>query len=201
MTDIHSICVYCGSSDGNNGSYKHKAEILGKAMADAGIRLVYGGGNRGIMGAVARAAFENGGEVVGIIPKFLVKHEWHKDGVHEVGKVIFTEDMHERKHLMFENSDAFVALPGGIGTLEELVEVLTWSQLGRHNKPIAVANIDNFWSPLMRLFDHMHEEGFFHSSALVKPLIIDKAEDILPVILTEAARIKSTGDSDIIEKL
>lgn len=201
MLEIRSICVYCGSSDGNNSAHKLQAEILGKAMAKAGIKLIYGGGNRGIMGAIARSAFENGGEVVGIIPKFLVAHEWHKDGVHEVGEVIFTEDMHERKHMMFEKSDAFVALPGGIGTLEELVEVLTWSQLGRHNKPIAVANIDNFWTPLLSLFDHMSDEGFFHSSALVKPLIIDQAEDILPAILDEAARIKSTGDAETIAKL
>ncbi len=201
MTEIRSVCVYCGSSDGNNVVHKKQAEILGKALADAKIKLVYGGGNRGIMGAVARAAFENGGEVIGIIPKFLVAHEWHKDGVHEVGEVIFTEDMHERKHLMFEKSDAFVALPGGIGTLEELVEILTWSQLGRHNKPIAVANIDNFWTPLMNLFDHMDNEGFFHSSALVKPLIVDRAEDILPEILAKAAQVKPTGDTDTIAKL
>ncbi len=201
MTEIRSVCVYCGSSDGANPAHKKQAEILGKALADANIKLVYGGGNRGIMGAVARAAFENGGEVVGIIPKFLVAHEWHKDGVHEVGEVILTEDMHERKHLMFEKSDAFVALPGGIGTLEELVEILTWSQLGRHNKPIAVANIDNFWTPLMNLFDHMDNEGFFHSSALVKPLIVDRAEDILPEILAKAAQIKPAGDTDTIAKL
>ncbi len=109
--------------------------------------------------------------------------------------------MHERKHLMFDQSDAFVALPGGIGTLEELVEVLTWSQLGRHNKPIVIANIDNFWSPLLRLFDHMGEEGFFHTKALAPPLVLESGKEIIPAILAEARRIKSTADQNIIRRM
>lgn len=201
MTEIRSICVYCGSSNGHNETFQQQAEVFGRALAEAGIRLVYGGGNRGIMGAVARAASENGGEVTGIIPQFLIEHEWHKNENLELGEVIVTENMHQRKHLMFEKSDAFVALPGGIGTLEELVEVLTWSQLGRHNKPIVMANIDQFWSPLIKLTDHMSEEGFFHSAALVRPLVIEQAKDILPAILREAERIKATVDDAIIDKL
>ncbi len=201
MTEIRSICVYCGSSDGLNGANKDAAKIFGKAIAEANIKLVYGGGSRGIMGAVAGSAVENGGEVTGIIPEFLVQHEWHKNQHLAGSEIILTDDMHQRKHLMFDKSDAFVALPGGIGTLEELVEVLTWSQLGRHTKPIAIANIDNFWSPLMTLFDHMQDEGFFHSAALAKPLVIDRAEDILPVILDEAKRIATSGDAEIIEKM
>ncbi len=206
MSKIRSICVYCGSSDGINSTNKDAAIILGRAIAAAGIRLVYGGGSRGIMGAVARAAAEGGGKVTGIIPEFLIQHEWHKNQHLENSEIILTKDMHQRKHMMFEKSDAFVALPGGIGTLEELVEVLTWSQLGRHNKPIAIANIDNFWSPLMTLFNHMQDEGFFHSAALARPLIIDRAEDILPTILTEAGlndvgRINTEGDAGIIERM
>lgn len=201
MSKIRSICVYCGSSDGTNPAYQTAGEILGGALAKSGTRLVYGGGNRGIMGAVARATMAQGGEVTGIIPEFLVRHEWHKGQSLEISETIKTKNMHERKHLMFEKSDAFVALPGGIGTLEELVEILTWSQLGRHNKPILMANIDDFWSPLMRLFDHMEEEGFFHSSALVRPLVIANAEEILPAIMQEAKRIKAAGDTAIIDKL
>ncbi len=174
-------------------------------MAQSGIRLVYGGGNRGIMGAVAQAVLENNGNVTGIIPEFLIEHEWHKEwrANCEIDKtdLIRTKDMHERKHLMFNHSDAFVALPGGIGTLEELVEIMTWSQLGRHNKPIAIANIDDFWSPLMKLFAHMGDEGFFHSSALVRPLVIDQASEILPAILADADQANARGEAEIIQRL
>ena len=124
-------------------------------MAEAGIRLIWGGGAVGLMGTVARAVLDHGGRVTGIIPQFLVDRELAFDGADEM---IVTDDMHVRKRQMFERADAFVALPGGIGTLEELVEQMTWAQLGRHRKPILIANIAGFWDPLLALIDHMRDE-------------------------------------------
>src|SRR3954471_20103107 len=136
MTVIRSICVYCGLSPGKDPAFIATAQAFGKIMAREGVALVYGGGSRGLMGAVAKSVHENGGTVVGVIPEFLQARELAFAGADEL---IVTADMHTRKQIMFERADAFVALPGGIGTLEELVEQLTWSQLGRHKKPIAIA--------------------------------------------------------------
>ena len=154
---IAHICVYCGSGKGRNPAYATAARQLGKSLAKAGIGLVYGGGSLGLMGEVARSTLKHGGHVTGIIPKFLSARERM---LTDVDELIVTEDMHERKMMMFNKADAFVALPGGIGTLEELVEQLTWSQLGRHKKPIVLANIDGFWSPFMSLLSHMNAETF-----------------------------------------
>ena len=134
---------------------------LGKALAESGIRLVYGGGSIGLMGAVATSVLDHGGTVTGIIPGFLTARE---NALKRVQELIVTPDMHERKRLMFEHSDAFVALPGGIGTLEELVEQLTWQQLGRHSKPVLLANIEGFWEPLLALLAHMRETQFIRAS-------------------------------------
>ena len=168
MTDspslIRSVCVYCGSSSGTNGAYVESAALLGKTLAQAGIRLVYGGGDSGLMGAAARGALSVGGKVTGIIPEFLVQLEQSKGTVGLDGaEMIVVPDMHTRKQKMFEQADAFVALPGGIGTLEELVEIMTWAQLGRHVKPMGVLNTDDFWSPLLSLLDHMKSSGFLHN--------------------------------------
>ena len=146
MSEIKTVCVYCGSGPGTNPRFVEAAIAFGKELAENGIGLVYGGGSIGLMGAVANAVLDHGGAVTGIIPEFLTQQGNRADRVQEL---IVTDDMHERKRLMFERSDAFVALPGGIGTLEELVEQLTWQQLGRHNKPILLANIDGFWEPLL----------------------------------------------------
>jgi uncharacterized protein (TIGR00730 family) len=129
---IRNICVYCGSNAGTNPAYATAALQLGQSMADAGIGLVYGGGGLGLMGELARSVLAHGGRVTGIIPAFLSKKERM---LRDVTELIVVDDMHQRKKLMFDKSDAFVALPGGIGTLEELVEQLTWAQLGRHSKP------------------------------------------------------------------
>ncbi|GLK80661.1 cytokinin riboside 5'-monophosphate phosphoribohydrolase [Methylopila turkensis] len=161
------------------------AASLGRALARAGVGLVYGGGNIGLMGAVARAALEAGGHVTGIIPQFLVDREVMLADVQEL---LVTADMHERKRLMFERSDAFVALPGGVGTLEELVEQMTWAQLGRHDKPILIADFDGFWSPLLTLLEHMTTEGFIRPGFTVPYVVADKVEDILP-LLNEAASV------------
>ncbi len=172
------LCVYCGSSPGQNPAHGRAARLLGRALAEAGIGLVYGGGSLGLMGEVARTVLEAGGHVTGVIPEFLIREEIMLEGVSEL---IVTSNMHERKMSMFELSDGFCALPGGIGTLEELVEVATWAQLGQHVKPIIVANIDGYWDPLMELIGHMREEGFFRSSTEVRFDAVDKAEQIVPM--------------------
>jgi uncharacterized protein (TIGR00730 family) len=186
MTDIKTVCVYCGSGPGTNPHFIEAAQAFGKALAENGVGLVYGGGSIGLMGAVAAATLEHGGLVTGIIPDFLVKREHAMTGAQEM---IVTHDMHERKRLMFERSDAFVALPGGIGTLEELVEQLTWQQLGRHSKPILLANIDGFWEPLMDLLTHMRSTAFIRPTLSVDILKAERVEDILPKLRAAAAQV------------
>ena len=193
VTPIRSICVYCGSGDGKNPAYKKAAETLGHAMASQGIGLVYGGGSLGLMGEVARTVLKHRGRVTGIIPEFLSEKERMLKDVQEL---IVTDDMHQRKRLMFERSDAFVALPGGIGTLEELVEQLTWAQLGRHNKPIILANIDGFWQPLLSLLAHMRGEAFIRTGLEVRFVTVDRAEDIVP-----AAQAAASGKPEDAAKL
>lgn len=147
-------------------------------IADKGVRLVYGGGTKGIMGAVAQSVHENEGQVTGIIPRFLLNSEAAHEPEKYCSEVVVTDTMHERKHEMFERSDAFIALPGGIGTLEELVEIMTWAQLGRHTKPIAVLNTDDFWRPLINLYAHMEDAGFIHSSKRVSLNIIENMDQL-----------------------
>lgn len=174
---VRAVCVYCGSGHGESPAYTEGAQLLGRALAEAGIGLVYGGGGLGLMGEVARATLEAGGKVTGIIPEFLTERE-HM--LREVTDLVVTADMHERKKLMFERSDAFVALPGGIGTLEELVEQLTWSQLGQHSKPIVIANIADFWSPFLNLLDHMRNQAFIRKGLEVGYGVVTSADEIVP---------------------
>ncbi|MGV3551723.1 LOG family protein [Rhizobium sp.] len=197
---IRSICVYCGSQPGRNADYMEAGRALGRSIAEHGLKLVYGGGTRGIMGAVSSGVMSSGGRVTGIIPEFLMDKEASKHSLSALTEVIVTQDMHERKHKMFEQSDAFVTLPGGIGTLEEIVEIMTWGQLGRHKKPMVFANINGFWDPMMDLLKHMADEGFIHTSHLVKPMVIDRIEDIVPAIL-EAGRSSPEGDAATLEKM
>ena len=185
MSKIKTICVYCGSGPGTNHRFIDAAIALGKALAENGIRLVYGGGSIGLMGAVATSVLDHGGTVTGIIPDFLTSRE---NALKRVQEMIVTPDMHERKRLMFERSDAFVALPGGVGTLEELVEQLTWQQLGRHTKPVLLANIDGFWEPLLALLAHMRETEFIRPSLSLDILKAERVEDILPRLRAAAAR-------------
>jgi uncharacterized protein (TIGR00730 family) len=186
MSKIKTICVYCGSGPGTNPRFLEAAIALGKAIAENGIRLVYGGGSVGMMGAVASAVLDHGGAVTGIIPDFLRRSE---HALNRVQEMIVTPDMHERKRLMFERSDAFVALPGGIGTLEELVEQLTWKQLGRHEKPVLLANIDHFWEPLLSLLSHMRATQFIRSGLSVEILKAERVEEILPRLRAAVARV------------
>lgn len=199
---IKSICVYCGSHPGHDPSYIAAGRALGKAIAAHGLRLVYGGGMRGIMGAVASGVLDNGGLVTGIIPEFLIDKEATRQSLGQVDELIVTKDMHARKHTMFERSDAFVTLPGGIGTLEEIVEIMTWGQLGRHEKPMVFANIGNFWDPMLSLIDHMRSEGFIHHGHLVQPMVIDDVQDIVPAIIDRASkRAPTSGEEAVIAKL
>jgi uncharacterized protein (TIGR00730 family) len=192
MRAIRSICVYCGSGQGTDPVFTAAARVLGHMMAEAGIRLVYGGGRIGLMGEVARSVLDAGGTVTGIIPKFLKAREVMLADAQELHVV---EDMHARKKLMFDKADAFIALPGGIGTLEELVEQLTWAQLGRHEKPILIANINGFWRPLLSLLAHMRESGFVRPGLEVKYLVAERIEDALEMLLA-AARMEAPQDEE-----
>ena len=201
MSSIRSVCVYCGSSPGRNGLYLEAGTTLGRAIADAGLRLVYGGGTKGIMGAVAAGAAERGGRIIGIIPRFLIRKEAGEHAPQALDEFVVVENMHERKHRMFEESDAFVALPGGVGTLEEIVEIMTWAQLGRHRKPIVFANIAGFWNPMLALIDHMRAEGFVHTGHLVQPIVVDDAAGIVPALLAAGEPQPSEGDQAVIGKM
>ena len=201
MSSIRSVCVYCGSSPGRNGLYLEAGTTLGRAIADAGLRLVYGGGTKGIMGAVAAGAAERGGRIIGIIPRFLIRKEAGEHSPQHLDEFVVVENMHERKHRMFEESDAFVALPGGVGTLEEIVEIMTWAQLGRHRKPIVFANVAGFWNPMLALIDHMRAEGFVHTGHLVQPIVVDDAAGIVPALLAAGEPQQSEGDQAVIGKM
>jgi uncharacterized protein (TIGR00730 family) len=193
MSRIKSICVYCGSGPGTNPAFMEAARRFGRILAENRIRLVYGGGSAGLMGACAEAVLDHGGYVTGIIPEFLTDREHMLMRAQER---IITRDLHERKRLMFERADAFVALPGGVGTLEELVEQLTWAQLGRHRKPILIANIDHFWDPLCALLDHMEKLQFIRAGLNINLLVAERIEDVLPKVL-EAARDLSEPDKEM----
>jgi uncharacterized protein (TIGR00730 family) len=183
MALLTSVCVYCGASPGRDPIYAEAAESFGRLLAEAGVRLVYGGGSVGLMGIVARSVLTHGGAVSGIIPQFLKDREIMLDAVPDL---VVTADMHERKRLMFERADAFVALPGGIGTLEETVEMMTWAQLGRHAKPVLLVNISGFWDPLVQLLGHMDGQGFLHRDFLADArepyLTCDRVEEVIPTL-------------------
>jgi uncharacterized protein (TIGR00730 family) len=194
MSKIKAICVYCGSSPGTDPAFMRTAREFGKILAENNVRLVYGGGSIGLMGAIASSVIEHGGTATGIIPEFLTAKEQPRRLAQEQ---IITRDMHERKRTMFDRADAFVALPGGLGTLEELVEQMTWAQLGRHKKPILIANINRFWDPLLTLIDHMRRLGLVPSPVRgVELLVADRVEDILPK-LRDAARSVSPAETEL----
>jgi uncharacterized protein (TIGR00730 family) len=158
---IKSVCVYCGSRAGAMPAYEQAATAIGHVIAENGWRLVYGAGDVGLMGAVARAAQSAGGDTFGVIPAHLVAWEVGKT---DLTRYVVTETMHERKKVMFMNADAILVLPGGAGSLDELFEVLTWRQLGLHNKPVLVLNIEGYWTPLLALIDHVIAQGFADAS-------------------------------------
>ncbi len=185
MSAIRNVCVYCGSGNGNDAQFGDAAEELGRALAAAGVGLVYGGGGEGLMGRLARSTLAAGGYVTGIIPNFLVRKEHALTAAQEM---IVVDTMHERKQAMFDRADAFVALPGGVGTLEELVEQLTWAQLNRHMKPVLLADIGGFWRPLLALFAHMRLTGFIREGFDLRYLVAERIEDVLPMLRAAAER-------------
>ena len=196
---IRKICVYCGSGPGTDPAFVAAARAFGKILAQNNIGLVFGGGSVGMMGELAHTVVENGGQVTGIIPEFLMARE---HALQTTQGLIVTRDMHERKRKMFELADAFVALPGGVGTLEELVEQLTWVQLGRHRKPVLAANIEGFWEPLCALLEHMKTLEFIRGDLSFDLLVADNVEDILPMLQKAAgavpadAKEMTTADAD-----
>ena len=195
MTKPHAICVFCGSRTGKHASYEKAASDLGEMLADHGIRLVYGGGSIGLMGVLARAAHAGGGTVSGVIPQSLATIELHYT---QADESVITENMHERRHEMYVRADAFVVLPGGVGTLEETLEVLSWAYLGIHTKPIILLNIEGYWDPLIGLFQHCIDQGFSDPSLMDGPqsaqlLVTDQVSEILPLI--EQALSYQTADS------
>jgi uncharacterized protein (TIGR00730 family) len=179
MSKISNVCVYCGSSPGNNPRFVEAATDFGRILAENKINLVYGGGSFGLMGALATSVLDHGGTVTGIIPEALVARE---RALKRVQEMVVTRDMHERKRLMFERSDAFVALPGGIGTLEELVEQLPWAQLAHHKKPIVLCSIDSFWTPLLVALTRMAAAGFVYNSGILDDVVSTDVAGILPLI-------------------
>ena len=194
---LQNICVYCGSGAGRNPAFVKAARNLGRMLAAARVGLVYGGGSLGLMGEIARSVLRHGGHVTGIIPGFLSERE-HM--LLEAQELIVVDDMHQRKQLMFAKSDAFVALPGGLGTLEEFVEQLTWSQLGRHRRPIVLANIEAFWNSLLIQFERMESEGFIRPGLDLNVLVVDRVEDIIPAIERALAHPAARVEADVSAK-
>jgi uncharacterized protein (TIGR00730 family) len=190
---VDSVCVFCGSSDAADPAYLRAAASLGKALAAADLKMIYGGGGVGLMGACARAAHDAGGRVLGIIPDFLVGRERALESVEHV----VVSNMHERKMLMFERSDAFVVLPGGVGTLEEAVELLSWRRLDLHAKPVVFYNPGGFWRPLFDLFQHTVDARLTPPEFMNAWTSVERVEDLIPTLLAAtpdtAPRVARTG--------
>jgi uncharacterized protein (TIGR00730 family) len=184
---MKSLCVYCGSRPGKDPAFEEAAIAIGKEAARRGCRIVYGGGKMGLMGATAGAARDAGGDVFGVIPDFLVELEGILEGVDH--KIVDT--MHERKMLMFEESDAILTLPGGIGTLEELIEVLSWARLALHRKPIIVLNLNGFWTPLQQLFEHVVSQGFADKELLNDTVFVSSVDEVFPAAEQQLLRAKA----------
>ena len=180
MKQIKSVAVYCASSNKIRPSYIAHAERLGAELAAAGIRLVYGDGGIGLMAAVAKGCLDAGGEVTGVIPRFMVEQGWNNPRSTET---IVTETMHERKATICDICDAMVALPGGIGTFEELLECLTWKQLGLHSNPVVILNVDGYYDRLLSCIDLMVEEQMMRAIHKEMYVVVTRAEDVLPAIM------------------
>lgn len=180
MAAIKSLCVFCGASDAVDPAYRAAATTLGTSMAEAGIELVFGGGQIGLMGLLSRAVAQGGGKVFGVIPRHL--HRSEIGGRHALGELHVVETMHERKALMFSRSDAIAVLPGGLGTLDETFEVLTWKQLGLHDKPIVIVDVKGYWGPLIHQIDRVVATGFAPRASLDLMRIVATPEEVLPLL-------------------
>ena len=176
---VLSVCVFCGARPGKNPRYSEDATAVGEMLAQNGWRLVYGAGDVGLMGATARAAQDAGGDTFGVVPKHLMSLEVGKK---DLTRFVVTENMHERKKVMYMNSDAIVVLPGGAGSLDEFFEVLTWRQLGLHAKPIFLLNTEGYWTPLIQLMDHVIDQGFADASLKDFMQPIDNVQDLMIVL-------------------
>lgn len=179
MTAITSLCVFCGSKVGTDPACREAALELGRLMADRGVRLVYGGGGIGLMGVLSDAVIERGGEVLGVIPDFLVRYEVANP---RIAETVITGSMHERKQQMFELSDGFVVLPGGLGTLDEAIEVITWKQLQLHAKPVVVVNVGGYWEPLKALVKGVIAGGFAHPGVGDLFTVVDGVKDVFEAL-------------------
>lgn len=175
MTTITSLCVFCGSKTGHDPAYARAAETLARQLCARGVRLIYGGGGIGIMGRLTEAVLQGGGKVTGVIPEFLLQYEV---GNPDIDELIVVESMHERKRTMFERADGFVIMPGGLGTLDEAFEILTWKQLQLHKKPIVLVNVGGYWDPFAAMIDAIIDSGFAHPAAKELISIVDGVDDI-----------------------
>ena len=194
MAKISSVCVFCGSSNRVAPKYLKCAAEFSRLCANAGIKIIFGGGRIGLMGALADGALNQGGEVTGVIPHFLDKVEiTHRTTT----EIIITNDMHERKAKMAERADAFVVLPGSVGTLEEAFEVMSWTQLRQINKPIVIANIFNYWQPVIDLLDHMVEEKFLSPEHRGLVTLVNSTSDIMPTLGIDINFQKNLANRDI----
>ncbi|WNJ20969.1 TIGR00730 family Rossman fold protein [Pontibacter sp. G13] len=173
---MQHICVFCGANSGGDPVYREVAQALGQVLADRSIELIYGAGNVGLMGIIADQVLASGGQVKGVIPNFLMQKEVGHTGIQEL---ILTDTMHERKQIMADLSDGFIAMPGGMGTMDELCEILTWGQLGLHNKPIGILNVDGYFTPLLEFFDSMVEKKFLHPKNRAMVLSHTDPEELL----------------------
>mgnify|MGYP003853550423 CR=1 FL=1 len=182
MSEKKSICVFCGSSGKVDQAYRNAATNFGTLIGERGYDLVYGGGRVGLMGLTADAALAAGASVTGVIPKFLEDYEVGHRGLNEL---IITDNMHDRKRIMYEKADAFVILPGGLGTMDETFEVITWTQLGLSRKPVVLANVNGFWDPLVALFDHFVATSFARPENRSIIQVANTLEDVFPFV-TEA---------------
>lgn len=194
MTRLTALCVYCGSSGKVRDSHLSAARKLGELAAAQGVDIVFGGGRVGLMGALAEGALAAGGRVVGIIPRHLEELEV---GLRSASEYIVVDSMHSRKQMMAERADAFCALPGGLGTLDETFEIITWRQLKLHDKPVLLVNIDGYWDPLLRVIDHQIAEGYLRAPTDGLFQVVDRVEDVLEA----AARAPSPAIPDKIEQM
>ena len=191
MPQIRTVCVYCGSSGAVDERYRAAATELGTALAEAGIELVYGGGHRGLMGLLADAALAAGGRVTGIIPAAMREAEWAHEGVSEL---LVVDTMHTRKRLMAEKAEAFAILPGGVGTLDETFEILSWRQLRLHDKPIFLVDIGGYWRPLRTLFDHIAETGFAPPPVPNFVQVVDNVAGLMAALAVAAPGHRARAD-------
>ena len=192
MTSLTSLCVFCGSRA--HEAHQEAARRLGRLAAERGVEIVFGGGRVGLMGVVAEAAMATGGRVYGVIPEFLKRREVEFG---EITELVVVDSMHSRKRIMFDRADAFCVLPGGLGTLDETIEIVTWRQLGLHDKPVFLINIDGFWDPFVALIRHQADAGYLHAEHLAQITVLDNVDEVFAA--ADAAASSRPG-SDLSER-